>query len=157
MLDPENWDDLIAIDKDDEHDDALKVLLRVLDAQKCVNRIVAMAKKQACAWCEKNGALKVSDERWFSAGVEKKAVVPSPTKVIDKLLEVAGGDLEMICTVLSANSIKHGSLRKMLIAELGKDEGYKVFDSLVVYEERPKMVDGKPTKSLIEKDKRFVR
>ena len=149
-------EDQALVEMDAEHDTVLDGLLYLLDAKKQIAKMLDAYKAEALAWCEKNGNLNVSEDRWFFPGVEKRTKCRKPGRALERILELTGGDFDAVVEALSSNAIKPGHFRKLLERESPKTADDE-FDALFEKVEVVKLKDKAPKKTLIEVDKRFVR
>jgi hypothetical protein len=76
----------------------------------------------------------------FYVGDKKDVKCRDAAKALDKVLEVAAGDMEQAAACLSANAFKHGTVRVMF-----EDAGrLELFDELLETTYTPELREGKP-------------
>jgi hypothetical protein len=76
----------------------------------------------------------------FYVGDKKDVKCRDAAKALDKVLEVAAGDMEQAAACLSANAFKHGTVRVMF-----EDAGrLELFDELFETTYTPELREGKP-------------
>lgn len=154
----------LRIRDDDPHDEVIEKLLFLLNQRSWANQLLAFLKEEVVRWCEKNGNVTFSKDRYWFAGVERKAKCRDAGKVIERLLVLTGGDFDAVVGALSSNAIKPGYVKKLLEKETPETAAAD-FDSLFERVEVSRLKEHKgkgkgeqkQKKSLIEVDKRFVR
>jgi len=98
-------------------------------ARNIINVLLKFAREADAAWdaialakVKAEGEFQLGTKKYFAA-VDKKTECIDEMKVIETLLAVGGGELELIRDCLSANCYKHGAIKKYLTAQ-GKAELY---------------------------------
>ena len=153
----------LRVKDDDPHEEVIEKLLFLVTQKSWATQLLDFLKQEIVRWCEKNGNLTFSEDRYWFAGVEKRTKCRDAGKVIERLLVLTGGDFDDVVGALSSNAIKPGYVKKLLTRET-PDTAEEEFDALFekvevkkLSEKKPAANKGEKTKTLIEVDKRFVR
>jgi len=147
----------LVINENATNDEVLERFIYFLDSKAHLTDLFNFVKHQVTLWCEKNGKLTFSEDRYWFAGVEKRTKCRDAGKVIERLLVLTGGDFDAVVGALSSNAIKPGYVKKLLereTPETAEEEFDLLFEQVEVSELKEKKGS---KKSLIEVDKRFVR
>ena len=147
----------LVINEDTTNDEVLERWIYFLDQKAHLTDLFNFLKQQIILWCEKNGKLTFSEDRYWFAGVEKRTKCRNAGKVIERLLVLTGGDFDAVVGALPSNAIKPGYVKKLLereTPETAEEEFDLLFEQVEVSELKEKKGS---KKSLIEVDKRFVR
>lgn len=89
----------------------------------------------------------IGDIRYW-AGTKKTTKCRNPGQAVNVVLEATGGDFDLLGSLLSSDPFKHGACRDVLGERWGE-----VFEVT----EKPELKEGKPKKSLIAVNERFVK
>lgn len=89
----------------------------------------------------------IGTKRYY-AGTRKENKCRNRTATIDEILKAAGGDMSVVADMLCSDPFKAGELKKLLAPEVWS-ECFEVV-------EKTKLLDGKPTKEVLEVDERFI-
>ena len=133
-------------------DDAETVVDRLgqLDAlMSAARQLKDLLEQAVIEWIEAHGDLHVPgmSVRYYT-GTRKSTKCIDVYRTFEAILEAPGGDLDKTLGTLASGAIKHGAARSVLSQE--------IFDRLFLTEEKPELKEGKPRKSLIRVDERFV-
>ena len=127
-------------------------LLEIRHALKFVKEQIKLREDEferaALEWIEVNGPMRCGDIE-LRAGVRKDTKCVDVAAAIDALLIATGGDMRAFCEHLASQPIKHGASKATLDPE--------TYERLFKVEERPKLVEGKAVKQLIEVNHAFVK
>lgn len=89
----------------------------------------------------------IGTKRYY-AGTRKETKCRDRAYTLDQLLQAAGGDVGVVADVLCADPFKPATARLVLSV----DEWAKCFN----VEAKVKLLDGKPTKEVLDADERFI-
>lgn len=101
------------------------------------------AEQRALEYIAEHGEFVVGPTRYY-AGVDKTTKVKDKAAALDRILEMAGGNVEQAAQYLSSEPYKHGAIRTALAAA-GLDG---VFEDLFETVEKDELREGKPSKKL---------
>ena len=131
---------------------AMERLLELRSALKFIKAAIKEREDEfeevALAWIAVNGPIVCGDIE-LRAGIRKETKCVDVPGAVDALFQAVGGDMRRFCEHLSSGAIKHGTSKATLAPEL--------YDKLFVIEERPKIVEGKAAKELIETNLHFAK
>lgn len=89
----------------------------------------------------------IGTKRYY-AGTRKESKCRDRVKALDAIMQAAGGDLGIAADMLCSDPFRAGAARELLPPEVWSD----CFEVI----EKTKLLDGKPTKEVLEVDERFI-
>lgn len=129
-------------------DDALALGMRIDGWIARMRELKAAWEECMIALIRQHGEIVNGDLRYY-IGTDKTTKATDQQKVLETLMDKLGGDIELVCSCLSANAWKPGACRKLLPPES--------FDALFVTTEKPDLLTGKPKRGLQKVDQRFIK
>lgn len=121
----------------------VEVLDKIAQAKRWLAELQREAEAVGVVSLQQHGAQVIGDVRWYAA-FDKDTKCTSPQRALDLVMTASQGDSDRFVACLSANAFKPGACRQ-LFEEAGIPGA---FDECFAVEEKPKMREGKPTKSL---------
>lgn len=119
------------------------VLEKIQDAKRWLAELQREAEAVGAKALQEHGAQVIGSVRWYAA-YDRDTHCKNNLRALDLVMTASQGDSERFVACLSANAFKPGACRQ-LFEEAGM---VAAFDECFAVEEKPKMREGKPVKSL---------